>query len=222
MERLIVFHADRCIKCHSCEIACQLENDAPPGLRFRRVKSFEEGHFPDARNYFISSACFHCNDPSCVSACPVGALLRRDDGIVVHFRNKCVGCGYCIQACPFHVPQFSPFHHTMRKCSFCSHRVDNGREPACVAKCTANALVYYPDGKVPDSINAYGKPERLHMVYELDRKPGDYQLPNPVPANVLTSTQLVKWLIGLIPGVGITLWLLKKAEGFKSNGVRDD
>lgn len=222
MERLIVFHADRCISCHSCEIACQMENDAPPGLRLRWVQDFEEGYFPRARIYFISAACFHCDDPSCVAGCPAGALIRRNDGTVVHLRDKCIGCGYCIQTCPFHVPKFSPSQHTARKCSFCTQRIDRGLEPACVAKCATKALVYYPDGKPPVPLQAYGTPEKLHMVYKLDRNPENYQLPHPVPGNEVAATQLWKWLIGLIPGFGVALWLFKNAADSNQDEVRHD
>jgi Fe-S-cluster-containing dehydrogenase component len=220
MEKWIVFHAQRCIQCHSCEIACQLENDAPAGLPLRWVKSFEEGNYPSARCFFISIACFHCNDPSCAAACPAGALVRRNDGVVAHLQEKCVGCGYCIQACPFHVPRFSATHRTMRKCSFCTQRIDRGLEPACVAKCTTRALEFYTQNELPPSLDAYGKAERLHMVYRLANKPEEYQLPYPIPGNIVAAAQVIKWLFGLIPGLGVALWLWKKAEAFSSQEVR--
>src|SRR5512136_713910 len=130
MEPLIVFDTRKCISCHSCEVACQLENDAPPGVQLRRVRTHVSGEFPSCTTLSISTACFHCSDPSCVSACPAGALQRRANGIVEHVRSRCIGCGYCIQTCPFQVPQFSPTQHTMRKCSFCIDRIDQGKEPA--------------------------------------------------------------------------------------------
>jgi Fe-S-cluster-containing dehydrogenase component len=212
MEPLIVFDAKKCICCHSCEVACQLENDAPPGLQLRRVTSHVSGKFPECATLSISTACFHCNDPSCVSACPAGALQRRTNGVVEHVRSKCIGCGYCIQTCPFHVPQFSPAHHTMRKCSFCLQRIDYGMPPACVAKCATGALTFFPDEQRAGDIPGYGKNERLHMVYEIEGKAKDYSLPDPVPLNTVTSYQLWKWLIGLIPGAAILGWLWKSAD----------
>ena len=209
---MIIFDSRKCIRCHSCEIACQLENDAPPGVLLRRVRSHVTGAFPGSNERSISTACFHCNDPSCVSACPAGALKRRPDGVVEHLRNRCIGCGYCIQTCPFHVPQFSPTQHTMRKCSFCIQRIDRGKEPACVAKCTTGALTYFPEGKGPRDVQAYGKDERLHMVYAVEGRPEDYALPEPVPLNKVTSLQAWKWLIGLVPGGVALAWLWKKIE----------
>ena len=212
MEPLIVFDAKKCICCHSCEVACQLENDAPPGVQLRRVRTHVAGKFPACNTLSISTACFHCNDPSCVSACPAGALQRRADGVVEHVRSRCIGCGYCIQTCPFQVPQFSTSQHSMRKCSFCVQRIDRGMKPACVAKCATGALTFFPARQKAVVVGAYGAEERLHMVYEIEGKPKDYLLPEPVPLNSVTSFQLWKWLTGLVPGAALLAWLWKSAE----------
>ena len=208
-ERLILFDGKRCIRCHSCEVGCQLENDAPPGIQLRWVRSHVSGHLPDTEDRSVSIACFHCNDPSCVSACPARALRRRDDGVVEHLRTRCIGCGYCVESCPFHVPKKSPAQHTMRKCSFCIQRIDEGEEPACVAKCPTEALTYYPDRKASGAA-AYGSGERLHMVYMLQGGPGEYQLPEPVPRNTVRTGQIGKWLAGLVPGALVLAWLWKR------------
>lgn len=215
MEPLIVFNAKKCICCHSCEVACQMENDAPPGLQLRWVKSHTSGQYPASEELSISTACFHCNDPACVSACPAGALHRREDGVVEHVRSKCIGCGYCIHACPFHVPKRSPTQHTMRKCSFCTQRIDHGKPPACVAKCATGALAYFADGTEADA-EAYGKEERLHMIYEVAGKPEEFSLPVPVPLNTVTSLQAWKWLAGLLPGGILLAWLWKRLEAMES------
>jgi Fe-S-cluster-containing dehydrogenase component len=212
MEPLIVFDGRKCIGCHSCGIACQLENDAPPGLQLRHVQSHISGRFPNSSEHFISTACFHCDDPACASACPAGALRRRTDGVVEHLRNRCIGCGYCIQTCPFHVPQFSPAQHMMRKCSFCTQRIDRGKKPACVAKCATGALVFFSDRSQAGNIAAYGKNERLHMIFEITGRPQDYALPEPAPLNTTTSSQAWNWLMGLIPGGVLLAWLWKKVE----------
>jgi Fe-S-cluster-containing dehydrogenase component len=212
MEPLIVFDLKKCINCHSCEVACQLENDAPPGLRLRWVKTHVSGKFPTSDTHSISTACFHCSDPACVSACPAGALRRRADGVVEHVRSRCIGCSYCIQTCPFHVPKFSPTQHTMRKCNLCIQRIDCGKEPACVAKCTTGALTFFPDGRTAGDVAAYGKEEHLHMVYRIEGKPEDYSLPEPVPRNTVTSLQAWKWFAGLLPGGILLAWLWNKVE----------
>lgn len=212
MERLIVFDSKKCISCHSCEIACQLENEVPAGVQLRWVKTHIEGEFPRSYVRAISVACFHCEDPSCVSACPTGALRKRSDGVVEHIQKRCIGCRYCIQSCPFHVPKFSPEEHIMRKCSFCIQRVEEGKSPACVAKCPTGALTYYPDGKHLLSSDFYGAKEHLHMVYRLDEKASKFGLPEPVPLNTVESYQIWRWVAGLLPGAAILFWLLKAEE----------
>lgn len=212
MERLILFDSKKCIRCHSCEVACQLENDVPPGIQLRRVTSHTKGIFPESHLRSISTACFHCEDPSCVSACPAGALHRRKDGVVEHSRKRCIGCGYCIQTCPFHVPKFSPTQHMMRKCSFCIQRIDLGKEPACVSKCPTDALTYFPEYKSSGEIEAYGEAQHLHMIYRIEGEARDYALPEPVPLNTVTALQGWKWLFGLIPGGALLFWLWKLGE----------
>lgn len=219
-ERLIHFDGKKCIRCHSCEMGCQLENDAPPGIRLRQVRGYVRGRYPDEFESFISTACFHCDDPACVSSCPVGALVRRPDGVVNHDRDRCIGCGYCIQSCPFHVPQKSPAQQTMRKCSFCTQRIDHGKAPACVAKCPTGALTYHPDGKIPAGPAAYGQAERLHMVYALQGKPAEYRLPDPVPLNTVTGGQIWSWLAGLVPGAFVLAWLWHRGAGAVEARIR--
>jgi anaerobic dimethyl sulfoxide reductase subunit B (iron-sulfur subunit) len=210
MERWIVFFEKKCIGCHSCEVACQLQNHASPGDQLRSVNIWETGKFPKASQRRISRACFHCDDPSCVSACPVGALRRRTDGVVEHLIEKCIGCKYCLQACPFGVPKFSRSQQVMRKCSFCIERIDQGKEPACVSKCPTGALTYRDKGELTQDLQAYGKIERLHMVYTLESEPNKYKLPAQVPGNVVKRFQILKWLAGLLPGGFLLLWLWRR------------
>ncbi len=131
--------------------------------------------------------------------------------MVEHRRSRCIGCSYCIKACPFGVPKFSPTQRTMRKCSFCIQRIDRGRKPACVSKCTTDALTYFPDLKKAGISEAYGKDEGLHMVFKTEGRPRDYALPEPVPRNTMTSFQAWKWLMGVIPGGMVLAWLWESA-----------
>ena len=216
MAPLLLFDVTKCIGCHSCEVACQLENDVEPGLLMRKVSFFTRGQLPLSFKESLSTACFHCNDPSCVSACPAGALRRRKDGVVEHLRRRCIGCGYCVQACPFDVPKVSTKQHTMRKCSFCIQRIDEGKVPACAAKCTTGAITYNPKGEPPDRWeNAYGAKEELHMVYALKGRPKEYRLPDPVPLNTVVPWQFWKWFAGFVPGavlIGLLWQCLGKGE----------
>ncbi|NLF15511.1 MAG: 4Fe-4S dicluster domain-containing protein, partial [Anaerolineaceae bacterium] len=98
------------------------------------------GTFPDVTRTFVSMSCLHCGDPACASVCPTGAITKRaEDGIVVVDQDKCIGCHYCFYACPFGVPQYGP-DGKMYKCDFCLDRLEEGKEPACVATCPTGAL----------------------------------------------------------------------------------
>ena len=93
-------------------------------------------------------------------ACPAGALVRREDGTVNHLQDRCIGCGYCIQACPFKVPQFNPAQNIMRKCSFCTQRIDRGWCRPVWLSVPPRLLAYHPDGEIPTESQAYGKKSR--------------------------------------------------------------
>ncbi len=91
--------------------------------------------------------CMHCNEPDCLSACPVGAYSKRIDGPVLYNPTKCIGCRYCMNACPFGVPHFDFDKGLLEgafidKCTFCPQRIDIGLQPACVATCPTDALVF--------------------------------------------------------------------------------
>jgi Fe-S-cluster-containing dehydrogenase component len=132
----------RCIGCHACEVHCKTENDVPVGPRFCRIIPVGPkvvGGVP--RMNFIFMPCFHCEKPWCVSACPTGAMQKREkDGIVFVEDSLCIGCKSCITACPWGVPQWNAEKGKVFKCDYCRHRVDEGLAPACVTGCTTNAL----------------------------------------------------------------------------------
>ena len=95
--------AERCIECNACATACKNENEVPWGINRRRVVTINDGK-PGERS--ISVACMHCTDAPCVASCPVQCLYTTDDGVVLHSKDLCIGCGYCFYACPFGAPQF--------------------------------------------------------------------------------------------------------------------
>ena len=91
----------KCIGCHACTTGCMSENLTPPEIQYRPVKEEELGEFPNTGMRFLPRPCMQCDAPSCVQVCPVTATYKRDDGIVVIDYEKCIGCRYCLVACPY-------------------------------------------------------------------------------------------------------------------------
>jgi tetrathionate reductase subunit B len=132
----------KCIGCHSCSVACKTENEVPPAVFRSWVKLMDKGVYPNARSLSLPVLCNNCENAVCVKVCPVKASFKRDDGIVMVDPHKCVGCKYCMAACPYQVRHLNPIRRYVQKCSFCYQRVDAGLMPACVETCPARARVF--------------------------------------------------------------------------------
>jgi len=149
----MVIDLRKCIGCYSCMISCKQEHFLPPGLFWNRVIIGEVGNYPAVSKLTYPVLCNHCSEAACVKACPTRATTRRDDGIVIIDYDKCVGCRYCLIACPFqqrtyyadgqkeYFPgqglteyeiigrELYPLETgTVMKCNFCAERIDAGIE----------------------------------------------------------------------------------------------
>ncbi|MFC7157203.1 NrfD/PsrC family molybdoenzyme membrane anchor subunit [Halomarina halobia] len=131
----------KCIGCHACTVACKAEHDDPIGVNKTWVKYIEKGEFPNTNRNFSVMRCNHCDDSPCTDVCPVTALWEREDGIVDFDPERCIGCKACMQGCPYDALYIDPNTDTAAKCNYCSHRVDSGREPACVTVCPEDAII---------------------------------------------------------------------------------
>ncbi len=141
----------KCIGCHSCSVACKAEFDVPLGFTRSWVEYTEKGSYPNVSRNFLPRLCNHCRHPQCVDVCPTGATYKRkQDGIVVIDTGLCIGCKYCIQACPYDARFLNPVTGFADKCDFCIHRVSKGLDPACVNSCVGGARVF-GDISDPDS-----------------------------------------------------------------------
>lgn len=133
----------RCIGCHTCSVACKAEFEVPLGCFRTWVKQIEKGRYPHLRKAFLPMVCNHCERPICTTVCPVKATYRRpEDGIVMINPHRCIGCRYCMAACPYNVRFISPRYNIVEKCDFCQRRVDQGQLPACVEACPTQAMVF--------------------------------------------------------------------------------
>jgi Fe-S-cluster-containing dehydrogenase component len=132
----------KCIDCKACVVACKAENDVPPGRFRNRVNAETKGEFPHLSASFEPEQCHHCMSPSCVRVCPTGASYQRQDGLVLVDGGDCIGCGYCIIACPYDARFFNEQTRIVDKCTMCAHRVDAGRLPACVETCPTKVRTF--------------------------------------------------------------------------------
>jgi molybdopterin-containing oxidoreductase family iron-sulfur binding subunit len=98
---MMVIDTRKCVGCHACTIACVVENKLPPGVVYRPVVTEEIGKYPNLGIRFTPRPCMHCDQPPCTPVCPVHATWKRADGVVAIDYDKCIGCGYCVTACPY-------------------------------------------------------------------------------------------------------------------------
>jgi tetrathionate reductase subunit B len=143
VQYAMVIDTRRCIGCHACTVACKSENDVILGHNRCWVEYTEKGSFPNVDRSFLPRLCNHCSKPACVDVCPTGATYKRkEDGIVVVDEYVCIGCKYCVHACPYDARYLNPVTGTVDKCDFCFHRVAQGLEPSCVNTCQGRARIF--------------------------------------------------------------------------------
>jgi formate dehydrogenase iron-sulfur subunit len=258
-EKAILYDATKCTACRGCQVACKQwnENDEyiptvengvqasnwgsyenPVDLSpttWLKVKFTEVEAGGRVRWLFTRQACMHCTDAGCVKVCPTGSLYHHKLGFVAYNKDTCSGCGYCVDACPFHVPRSTRNTLTgiakMDKCTFCTtqglDRIAEGWEPACVKTCPTGALKYgdrdalVTEGKERvatlqekgwTNANLYGEKELdgLHVLYVLDDSPAVYGLPVSPQISAATIAwqdviQPIGWAVGGLTIIGLGL-----------------
>lgn len=231
----------RCIGCRACQVACKKKNNLPPDAEtlpanrtfpealsattFSLVEFHQVGG--DAQHpevHPVKKQCMHCLEPACVSVCPVAAMYKTARGPVVYDAEKCIGCRYCMLACPFNVPKFEwdSANPQIRKCQMCADLTEQGKLPACVQACPVQAVIYgtraeliaqaqsrvarEPDKYIP---YIYGLSEvaGTSVLYlsnvPFDQLGFDVKLPHtPLPHN---TQQVLEKIPALAAGVGLVL-----------------
>ena len=219
----MVMDLRKCIGCRACTVSCKAENDVSLG-RFRTViQEKTYGTFPDTKKVFLPIMCNHCEGnekdkiPPCVKACPEypgermtyetpdgkkiryrgGATYKRPDGMILIDKEACIGCGKCIDACPYGVRSFDPFvkagkkpeKQAADKCDMCQHRVANGIDPACVNTCQGKARIFGdlndPESEVSKLVKEHGlkNPDNV-LLPEEETRPHVFYID---PDNVLKA-----------------------------------
>lgn len=221
-----------CVGCRKCELACNQVNHLPePEVPFDDPRPLNAPRRPDEKAYtvvnryftgrldernsliptYVKVQCMHCKDPACASACIVGALIKRENGAVYYDVSKCIGCRYCMIACPFQIPAyeyFNPLTPEVRKCTFCFERISKkGGRPGCADICPVEAITF---GKRDDMLklarerigadpsryidhiygeNEVGGTSWLYISREPFHKLGFLELPHAAPPRLTEAIQ---------------------------------
>jgi carbon-monoxide dehydrogenase iron sulfur subunit len=146
MDKIIVVEIEKCMSCHSCELACATAHSESKDL----IKAIREKNkpFPNIilekiEEMVLPIHCRHCEDAPCVTVCPSGAISRpAEDSPVILDSSKCIGCHACILVCPFGVIKRGPDGKSLIKCDLCFERLNEGGEPACVEACITGAIKF--------------------------------------------------------------------------------
>jgi len=136
----LVLDGEACTGCYACEVACKQEHGLPPGPRLIRIESRFEKADGRLRLRYSMTVCHHCDDAPCMEACPTGALVRGEDGLVLVRAEDCTGCMACDAACPYGVPQVNPDTGAIVLCDQCRERTSRGGRPSCEYHCHAGAI----------------------------------------------------------------------------------
>lgn len=219
---IMLVNSDKCMNCKACIVACQQRNGVPYGYFRNWVKDT-----PDAASanghYYQPGACMHCDSPLCVDACPTGATYKAEDGGVRIDRERCIGCGGCIAACPYDARFKNPLTGTADKCDYCAGTTSSGIPPACVLACPTHCRIF-GDADDPDDpvarlleasalvhVKGHGRDTRPTLAYLNRTLPTDWpreaDVPGPLAA-IRPLSSVVKFLGGAVL-LGLTGVLLK-------------
>ncbi|WP_314651845.1 4Fe-4S dicluster domain-containing protein [Slackia exigua] len=147
----MVIDTTKCIGCGACRLACQNQNDVPASMPFVKFSEAESGTYPTASLQVIPSQCMHCEDAPCQTVCPTGATYTNEDGIVCIDHGRCIGCKYCMAACPYRARVVDERTGSVDKCRFCTVSALHGTEMStCVTACPAGVRTF-GDLDDPDS-----------------------------------------------------------------------
>lgn len=213
-KKVLIIDVANCIGCHACQIACKdehVDNDWSPyskpqpdtGQFWKKIKEMERGSMPKVKVTYIPVGCMHCDNPPCIRACRIGAIVKRSDGIVLINPDRCNGCSelkrpLCLDACPYEAIYFNEELKIAQKCTLCAHLLDgkdplyNFAVPRCSDVCQRGAIIF-GDEETLESI--YKKAEPLHPEYGTEPRVRYLNLPKPFIAGTVidgTSKEVIE------------------------------
>lgn len=219
-QKALLIDFTRCIGCRACMEACADQNNLPaPAPEMSDLSQSNYRIVKEHAGGFFVRQCMHCNDPVCASVCPVGAFTRHPNGAVTYESDKCMGCRYCMEACPFKVPTYEWDQPVpkVRKCKMCFERVDAGGETACAWVCPTGAtrfgnrdeLIGLAEYLIQDRPDRY-----INHIYGLEEAGGTSilmlskvpfeELGLPVNLGTKPLPELTGRVLNMIPNIAIT------------------
>jgi len=163
----ILTDLNRCVGCMGCNAACKTANSVPIGsfwikvLRIGPNPKWEGAQCPDVEYYFLPMTCQHCVKPECVKVCPTGASQKMADGTVQIDKEKCIGCQFCVMACPYGVRYLNEAERVVEKCTLCEQKTTQGYLPACVQQCTGRARWFGDLDKGVETFEGPANPKKV-------------------------------------------------------------
>ncbi|MGQ9555591.1 MAG: 4Fe-4S dicluster domain-containing protein [Anaerolineae bacterium] len=249
-----LYDMSKCVGCRACQMACKRWNKLPTESTYQSGL-YESPRDMSAKTYtliklaqlstegernwsFCKYQCMHCTDASCVNVCPTGAAAHRGEYVMID-QNWCIGCGYCVMACPFGAVHLGkPEKGSARKCTFCFDRITVGQIPACIQACPAGALDYGErsemltkakarvatlQGQGHSGAQVYGEREvrGTGWIYVLADQPAAFGLPEK--PQVATTSILGQWVSGLVAaGAVCVLSVALLGRGWQRQRRRDE
>ncbi len=142
MRYAMAIDTRKCVGCGDCVVACQEQYDIPAGYCRSWIAEQVKGKYPNVSMEMRSERCNHCADAPCVVCCPTDSSHISEGGIVLTDPDLCIGCGACIESCPYDARYFDPVNGNATKCTFCHERVAGGKLPACVEVCPTYCMFF--------------------------------------------------------------------------------
>lgn len=249
----MLYDSTICVGCRACQVACKKRSnlrhetdaqglhEAPMDLSaytWTLIKLYKNGD----ETAFVKNQCMHCEEPACVSVCPVAALEKTESGPVVYHPERCIGCRYCMAACPFGIPksQWDKPLPYIQKCDFCADRLAQGKQPACGEACPTGALIFgtraemlqtahtrlQNDGKYIQHV--YGEAEAggtsmLYISHVSFDKLGFPELKNQdLPSIDWPYMKAVPWVVGIVASLSTAIYFRTHRKERISGKESDD
>ena len=158
---------NRCVGCLACTVACKVVNNVPIGkfwnkvVRIGPLPKYEGAQFPDVEMSFLPLSCQHCENAPCADVCPTGASVKLEDGTVQIDADACIGCGLCVDACPYNVRYIDAGAGVAAKCTLCHEKLERGELPQCVTQCGGRARYF---GDLDEGIGSFEAPGKVDFT----------------------------------------------------------